>query len=357
MFKPLKNRLRDAFLLQQEYRVGNGIGVLDEIYHKQDQIHKHISRKYYDPTFSIESSQKISLFTTCRNVVYKYKEYIVKEADINSSEQLNSIMHEAYILEYLKDCAGIQKFSHMVLNDKVLYVFYHYIEAECFELYIEKLFVRDFDTNNLLIRLDSIIKTLKYLYENYKFTHYDMHLGNIIINNDNTTIIDFEFAYIELNNESYGATLSEGNLLITPQYYWPADIFKLLCCIKEKLSNMLGHVKTKIQNSYSEYVLELVSKGNTAKTISLWHFTQDLIERAKAIETKLPNSLIIKCIDELLSYFIEPDLYEQVCNKYYLPVCSDLFPQLEVDTGHVLDFYEYYMAVTSKYRNISNLLA
>lgn len=86
-----------------------------------------------------------------------------------------------------------------------------------------------------------LLKVFENLYRIHKdtgYTHYDLHIGNIMISDDDTPhIIDYGYSYVNYNGENYGTFLPFGEIYNRPM--WLHDIFKLLMFCFESIKNII----------------------------------------------------------------------------------------------------------------------
>lgn len=73
--------------------------------------------------------------------------------------------------------------------------------------------------------LNQILQALLEVYTKYKFTHYDLHCRNVMLEFNNVKFIDFAYSYAEFENKVYGWSLPDEGIYFSP--FWLADILKL----------------------------------------------------------------------------------------------------------------------------------
>lgn len=89
-------------------------------------------------------------------------------------------------------------------------------------------FLQDASLHDSFLVLKEIIGALYQANERLGFTHYDLHLKNIMVEYDGTpVIIDYGYSYLRSEDISLGMVLAEG--AIRPETNWAHDILKLLC--------------------------------------------------------------------------------------------------------------------------------
>lgn len=102
--------------------------------------------------------------------------------------------------------------------------------------------------------LDILLELFTNLYHVHKdtgYTHYDLHLGNIILTNENIPyIIDYGFSHVTYNGKYYGKYMPEGEIYNRPM--WLHDVFKvLMCCYYVLYEKMVKPKEKKILNIMS----------------------------------------------------------------------------------------------------------
>lgn len=202
-----------------------------------------------------------------------------------------------------------------------------------------------------------IIEALFFAYQEIKFTHFDLHAGNIIISSSNgveiPVIIDYGTSRIEYNGKMYGGgspvyvrrdgthvLLSEEDIQkIYNKPMWFFDIIKLLlssyCIIDNATYNYLKLLK--------EISKEEKSRDLVSSTLENYVKVNDRIN-IRRIQGRLND------INEILNILYEKRKeIDAVEPEYYpidfLPYLSKLlypFFQQDVSTEFLLDFNEFF---------------
>lgn len=279
----------------------------------------------------------------------KEDNYFIKSAEISDEIGYESLVHEVYMTLRLSDGkTNLQRVIDVKFTHTHMYAVFHYIEGLTLFDLVNKYFLSDEEPNmdEFMSVVSSALEQLDYLYSSYSFTHYDLHPGNIIMDETGkVTIIDLEFASAVFDGNDHGVQLlSENDLnsLITPDYYWPFDMFKLICFVKHTIINMkknaeLRHLSTSAMDLSEE----------SRRDVDEMHKTT--MER---LNVRLPRNKLEKLIDILLSYFMDPLDFEDYSMEvtYYAAPRIDRMKKYNKYLTNFEHFYAYY-------NNIVNLLS
>lgn len=202
------------------------------------------------------------------------------EGDINTSFDEN--IHEAFIGLYainnLRKIIPNFVYTFGMFNDKCVfqpdyscnYLITEYIPGKPLSKFIKNSNVTQFVEILLQVCL-----SLKLAGELYDFTHYDLHSGNLIIQEldhkidisyDSESIntqlvavfIDFGSTHVKLDDINYGRDLQDYN--IHNKFFWEHDIVKLLCHAYSRIDPQM--IKNRLQDKlvsaeeYRDYWIE-----------------------------------------------------------------------------------------------------
>jgi hypothetical protein len=122
----------------------------------------------------------------------------------------NSIVHEAFIglfgLNRLQSpnfakiiATSLSSCPSYIDHEICSYVAYEYIEGPTLSKFMES-------NSDGVIKsiLYQVFEAIYYAYRELDFTHYDLHLDNIMIRNNIPVIIDYGRSHIKINNVNYG---------------------------------------------------------------------------------------------------------------------------------------------------------
>ncbi|SNW63046.1 Protein kinase [Orpheovirus IHUMI-LCC2] len=239
--------LRDIY---KSYRESNNIKDFVMSYSNFHIEYNYIQENYYDPTFNdiIYNKKERKYFNIN---VYRYNDIVIKVLDIDMEDkEYKDLVHECFVLKHISDKLPYltQKIIDIKLTESNLYLITKYEEGETLDSYLRTFFYNNRTIEDLKITIGKVFDSLKLLYKEFNFTHYDLHLQNIILQDNNVKIIDFGSSYIQINGIDYGITLLSifdfPYTFISPNYFWPYDIFKLLGFVYDKF-NMDMQVKKK----------------------------------------------------------------------------------------------------------------
>lgn len=169
--------------------------------------------------------------------------------------------------------------------------------------------------------VDIIEKIIVCLYEvwiKYEFTHYDLHVNNIIITEDHIPkIIDFGTSYIHLNNKHLGyikefrSLNGRMNFINQCNSFWLHDIFKILCSIyivinpyyiiyqalnyKRELMKDISYACIDINNGYyyeynNDDVNDALTKINDPELSKRWTTSIKLMDDANKQSQQMQNT-------------------------------------------------------------------
>lgn len=183
-----------------------------------------------------------------QTVVIKMRQNIYGQKEFNFIENFNEVIHESFIglfgISKLTDrtygkhfakiiaaqigetCPpSIKQFSHY--SNPCSYVVYEYIPGLTLNKFLHDSYRSTESLNSVYLQL---IEALNYAYKTIDFTHYDLHLDNIIVteNNENPipVIIDYGSSHIKHRDENFGREMIVGR--IANHSLWAHDIIKVL---------------------------------------------------------------------------------------------------------------------------------
>jgi thiamine kinase-like enzyme len=171
------------------------------------------------------------------------------------------------------------------------------------------------------LMLKQIIYCIYHLYITFEFTHYDLHMGNILFKKLDHEIsiqyindiiftdvliyfVDFEFSYLklppaegELNNRNIGIHMDGSNIF--NYSFWIHDMFKVLMCIFIKIYNLKNE---RSKNKHS------MNGGNT----TIHRDFQGVDDNSKSEDLEIHYTIISK----LLKFFVGACMDEELASKY-----------------------------------------
>lgn len=209
--------------------------------------------------------------------------------------KFNEVLNEAFVgLFGLKNLnidifskvldANINQKCHYV-KDRCNYVVYELIEGVPLLEYIKS--ATEKSMKNILL---SLFIGLNKAYNIIEFTHYDLHLENIMINNKgDPIIIDYGSSHIKFGGINYGRELMEGNIFNKP--LWVHDILKLCLSILYETDNEVYEQHAQ----YNWYIKSLRKniKDNNIKISKIKDLINHLEGKLDIQETKKERNLRI----------------------------------------------------------------
>jgi len=200
-------------------------------------------------TSTIDKSEVLNNIKDDPHVVWRHGDYIIKLQKSESTDrEFNEVIHEATIGSVIGKM-DIHHFAKVVAHNFYYipsvnnwyakegqiytYVVYEYIPGVTLEDYILTC-----STEQLRVVLWKLINALHKAHNCCGFTHYDLHLGNVIVSEDDEPyIIDYGSSHVNINLSdnriSIGRVLEEGN--INNYSCWQHDLLKLLMFIWSNL--------------------------------------------------------------------------------------------------------------------------
>lgn len=206
-------------------------------YEKNDANLISVYREMYNENHLIIYDKKKKFISSDGTYIFKYS--------TTPPDERNEILHELFIgLMVTNNFPGFSKiYSGQIDVDcptklenmwKCSYLVGQNIEGVDFYSWLNsnrKKFRRDEKFSKDIFKLfKTVINNLWVAYEATYFTHYDLHLGNVIITEDqDPVIIDFGLSFAKLDGVNIGTMLTDGEVYNRPM--WQHDVFKLLFCI------------------------------------------------------------------------------------------------------------------------------
>ena len=286
-------------------------------------------------------------------------DFIIKTASIGS-DCYERLVHEIYItLNISNSTTHSQKIRDVKITDTQLCVIFEYVKGDTLFTLIDKYFHDLTNLNNIIDTIICTIEELSHLYSKYQFTHYDLHSKNVMVNKNGITIIDVEMSHIVIDNEHYGITLlpdDDNYNLVTPNYYWPFDLFKLIGGIKRQILNIerlseedMNEVRALISEPYNSAVEDGRQEDAAAIMNNLAQAESQHKVELDIIKSKLRDNKLGRYIDTLLAYFIIPQEFEQHTYKSPYIGCTrlDLIPQYHQYLTHFDHFYQYCLGINN----------
>lgn len=161
--------------------------------------------------------------------------YIVKTATSKDNSILNEVvvsLHSKGLLTKAHDAGFKQKIIYKNKEYIYDYVIYDYITGFVLSPFKYRQLIENGSLNTITFKklINDIIYRLYLLNINIDFTHYDMHLYNIAIEEVNKTlyphIIDYEMSHIKVHGMDIG--IDAHTINVQNRSFWVADIIKLL---------------------------------------------------------------------------------------------------------------------------------
>lgn len=161
--------------------------------------------------------------------------------------------------------------------------------------------------SNILLK---VFTNLYHIHKDTGFTHYDLHTGNVIVDEDDTPhIIDYGLSYIKYDGKNYGTILPIGEVYNRPM--WLHDIFKLLM-------NVFGRVNVIILENNIDQIINFVlyctknfnevsknlNESNRAKLRNMYAYSKgfDLPRRIKITITNEKFNTYFNHFEEQFEY-------------------------------------------------------
>lgn len=322
-------------------------------YHNIDDEESYLRSLYTDPSFDLNGY--------IESLDASGDGYVVKLAPFSNEIDYSALVHEAYMtIKLAGNGVKLQTIREIKFTNDYLYVIYEYIHGEQLRAFIVRSFVQNEEMNlsSFVSVLANIMNMLEALYIQHQFTHYDLHPDNILLLDEEPTIIDLEFAYANINGSEHGVTLLSDNndSLILPKYYWPFDIYKLLCGLKYTVVKIYDITEDELKRyrvRYAEEIEKAKTEGNKQYQIDL-ESSVDGIEveyayRLANVRKRSPNNSFEKLIDILLNYFIsEIDFQEVMEHSILFPAPRiDIMDKYKIYETNFLHFYQYFNNVIS----------
>lgn len=291
--------------------------------------------------------------------VIKHDDVIIKIINypLKYKVQYTELTHEAFIglfgINHLKSKNFATTYAYK-LGDTCPLSFYPELEICAYTVseYIRGPILREYLKTATVDQLRSIylqlFDALHEAYSKIRFTHYDLHLRNIIIKTENNktypVIIDFGTSYIRYHDwqilqENYGEDRPKAS--IAPRPYWVHDIIKLML-----------HTYTEISQEYvlnmTDYIIEGYQKQITELTFELRRLRAGgVIVTGRGM---IPRTITIvqKEIDRKKSeiYWTEDRRKQRSDPKFYAPkeflpyvkqILEFVFPGQDIDDKFVAD--------------------
>ena len=328
----------------------------------------YIRDNYYDPIFSdnIYIAKDRHYFN---NNVYRYGEIVIKSANSDDEKLYNDLIHECFVLDNISESFPniTQTIIDIKLTSDSLYLITAYEEGETLEVYLNRFFLNNTELSDLKRILSTLFENLSRLYSKFKFTHYDLHLQNVILRGVNVIIIDFGTSHINIDDIDYGVMISFEYFpysLITSTYFWPYDIFKILCLTRDKFdrtiiiekkkheyTNLVNYYKSEIkdirelmeefkenENELTDLRADLKKKRQERKSA-----LDESREEIRLLEDRMSNPKYIRTLNILISYFLDPEylsLYKRI-DKYYTAIRVDIIEKYNIYYTSYPHFYQF----------------
>ncbi len=205
--------------------------------------------------------------------VIKYKDYIIKTSVID--ERFNQNVHEVAVNNVLEklNSENFNKILYSSIDETCItevidrgnkcciFVIYKFIEGLTLEHFLD---TPNATKNNMKKILWNIIKVLHNAYSKLGFTHYDLHLLNVIIKSNLTpVIIDYGSSHIQVNKGIGIGRIERRKIFNEP--LWIHDILRLCSSlyIKYNYELALHYKKIELQDKidWNEYYMDNLVEG------------------------------------------------------------------------------------------------
>lgn len=190
------------------------------------------------------------------------RDVIIKISLLDKNYYFNEIIHEAFVGLFGLNKLNSKYFAKVIAANPVTlcpeyldeincgYVMYEFISGPTLDKYLTGC-----STNNLKSILSQLFEALYMAYQELGFTHYDLHLSNIIVHTDEQgqiypVIIDYGASHIIYNNIDYGRIFDEAKNY--NRSMWMHDVFKILMFIYSYIDKTL--VKYNMKNNLREEI-------------------------------------------------------------------------------------------------------
>lgn len=211
---------------------------------------------------------------------------------------------------------------------------YEYIRGPILQEYIKTATI-----NNLKSIYHQLFHALYQAYLAIDFTHYDLHLRNVIITTDNNqsypVIIDYGLSHIKVKNQNYGVSILDSR--IDNRSYWQHDMYKLLMhtyteinvefyrrIIQDLIINVLNE-KTETEFWSQKFQRDLKSKQQTLQHLITKNQKEFSVNRQTEIDRLIEDTDQLKAIIESKNDLIIS--YDKKISEYQLKLDEFNDPQ------------------------------
>lgn len=135
------------------------------------------------------------------------------------------------------------------------YVVYEFVSGTTFDSLLKNTFVSTEDLKSLLMQLFS---ALDYANKTIDFTHYDLHLNNVIVHTDENgnkypVIIDYGSSHIKHKGIDYGRTVGEVSIYNRSMWFYDIVKFLMPCLYNLRIENAMADMSILLMTLYSRY--------------------------------------------------------------------------------------------------------
>jgi hypothetical protein len=242
-------------------------------------IYGNITIEYAkDIVSSINSGNTTNLFEGWAGTVYRIDDSAIK---VPKNDKTESILQEAKILDLIKDIPGVQQLKSFFQLNNRYYLITNFIEGE--NIY-DRLMKNDRVMDK--IHFNSLMQTIGELEKNNIYNG-DLHEGNIILNNNHTTILDFGDAHV-MTPELIQKNLDKNNLFEIYRNPYTCMVSNLECFELRSMAPYLTRISYKFGDKKAEEQLTnyLNSVSQYNKTMAKYFVESNNIEAAN-YENKL----------------------------------------------------------------------
>lgn len=301
--------------------------------------------------------------------------YFVKSVNITDEYAYGQLVHEAYVTLNLKHISDkLQTIEGIRYINNTLYVAYKRIHGKTFSNIIDEYFLapEEPNTSSIVSILSQVVDELAILYEKSQFTHYDLHPDNIMIDeNGEIVILDLEMSSARICDVTHGVELlseDDESSLITPSYYWPADIFKLLCMIKYRISGLDSDYNNDNPSLFNEHymstrkskevapiqVSEIEDEEDDELLSMLNNDEREYMIVKERFCSRVFDNKLEKFVDLILSYFMNPEYFDELYTRtrYFAAPRIDLIKDYSEYLTNFKHFHGYFNNIVDVTRRL-----
>ena len=233
-----------------------------------------------DTTFALKDSDYQNLLRKCNKVQ--------TNIDVSKLELISgNVYYDAsnnYTIKVLTHKNELNNIREIIITDKLSQLcptnivnFYGYAKVKSrYYLIMERIsgkslleYIIDANSDQLFNVIEKVIDCLYELWSQCKFTHYDLHISNIIVTDNHIPkIIDFGHSYIQINDKHLGyikegsSASGRSSFICQCRSFWMHDLFKLLSSIYLLINPnyIINRAKDNKQKVTSDIINEYIRK-------------------------------------------------------------------------------------------------